>query len=192
MLTSALSFLTAPFSSKITIPAEHTVNADILAWLAARGLAKGARELALLDHGTSHPTYDDDESSDEDVPEAETGGSQAVPLNFIPDFGHYRFRHNGYFMTMERRNHKTRDEDGRATVDLDPTSPRIVTLKCFPTLCGTRPIKRFLKDVRGFSNLPKENKTTVFALPAVLLGVRADTETRGLQQSLARRARLRT
>lgn len=63
---------------------------------------------------------------------------------------------------MERRNHGGKDADGRPTEDRNPTSAQIITLECFSSLQGTRPIKRFLKDVKGFSTPPKENTTSVF------------------------------
>ena len=101
---------TALLSSKITVPANHSLNASILAWLASRGLAKNARELALAD---LRSTYIDCEDSETD--QSDDANVHATPqsLSVIPDFGKYRFRYKGHFMSMERKNDGTKDDRGR-------------------------------------------------------------------------------
>lgn len=139
---------TALLSSKITVPANHSLNASILAWLASRGLAKNARELALAD---LRSTYIDCEDSETD--QSDDANVHATPqsLSVIPDFGKYRFRYKGHFMSMERKNDGTKDDRGRPIASLDPTLPQNLALECFPTLRGTAPIREFLQEVKRAS-----------------------------------------
>jgi chaperone BCS1 len=139
---------TTLFSSKITVPADHSLNASVLAWLASRGLAKNARELALAD---MRSTYIDSGDSETD----QTGDHDvlATPqsLSVVPDFGKHHFRYKGHFMSMERNNDGTTDDRGRPVACLDPTSPQNLVLECFPTLRGTAPILEFLQEVKRAS-----------------------------------------
>ena len=139
---------TALLSSKITVPANHSLNASILAWLASRGLAKNARELALAD---LRSTYIDCEDSETDQSDDANVHATPQPLSVIPDFGKYRFRYKGHFMSMERKNDGTKDDRGRPIASLDPTLPQNLALECFPTLRGTAPILEFLQEVKRAS-----------------------------------------
>lgn len=139
---------TALLSSKITVPANHSLNASILAWLASRGLAKNARELALAD---LRSTYIDCEDSETDQSDDANVHATPQPLSVIPDFGKYRFRYKGHFMSMERKNDGTKDDRGRPIASLDPTLPQNLALECFPTLRGTAPIREFLQEVKRAS-----------------------------------------
>lgn len=80
MLTAVSLFVTAPFSSKMTVPANHHLNADILSWLAARGLARDARTLALVARGgAANITYDYDQDNEDSVTDADTGNTNHQP-----------------------------------------------------------------------------------------------------------------
>ena len=86
IFTYLWSSTTAYFSSKVTVPADHSLNASVLAWLASRGLAKNVRELALAD---MRSTYIDFEDSDTDQPGHDDVLATPQPLSVIPDFGKY-------------------------------------------------------------------------------------------------------
>jgi chaperone BCS1 len=142
----------APFTSKITVPAQHYLSAAVLTWLASHGVAKNAPELALAsmaplvnysENGSDANDYDEGAST----PSTTAHSSPPPSLNFIPNFGTYRFRYKGHFMSMERKNEGAKDHEGRPTVCLDPTAPQNLTLECFPTLRGTAPIQAFLSEV---------------------------------------------
>ena len=139
ILTSLWNLATEPLSSRITIPADHSVNADILAWIAARVQVPDARGLVLIKK-PAMPTV----------------------FEFIPYFGKTRFRYKGHFMSMERINTVTTDEEGRQTACSDPTTPQNLTLECFPSFRGTDLLKEFLENVSGFSKPPKKDMTTVY------------------------------
>jgi hypothetical protein len=47
IITSLWELATARFSWKVTVPAYHPLNAEVLTWLASRGLARNAHQLAL-------------------------------------------------------------------------------------------------------------------------------------------------
>jgi hypothetical protein len=145
VVTYLWSSATALLASKITVPADHSLNASVLAWLASRGLAKNARELALAD---MRSTYIDSEDSETDQSGDDNVHATPQSLSVIPDFGKYRFRYKCHFMSMERKNDGAKDDRGRPIACLDPTSPQNLALKCFPTLRGTAPILEFLQEVK--------------------------------------------
>jgi chaperone BCS1 len=138
-ISSLWNLVTVPLTSRITVPADHSVNADVLAWLVAHGQVSDVRGLVLI----KKP-------------------SLPAVLEFIPNFGRTRFRYKGHFMSMERANGATAGQDGKRTVSLDPTAPQNLTLECFPSFCATDLLKRLLEDVSGFSNPLKEDTTTVY------------------------------
>jgi chaperone BCS1 len=160
-ITSLWDLATAPFSSKITVPAYHSLNADVLSWLATRGLARDARTLALSSARGKRIGQDDEDEDNGEEPAGDCS-SPLVPMNFIPDFGKYRFRYRGHFMSMERKNDGTTDRNGMPTVCHDPTVPQNLTLECFPTLRGMAPIKAFLRSVNRLSSPPREDLTMVW------------------------------
>jgi hypothetical protein len=125
LVTDLWDWVTIPFSSKVTIPADHSLNASVLAWLTSRGLVGDARNLALAGIHSKPITWVNsvNSESENDDGVAESSSSPPLPLNFIPDFGRYRFRYKGHFMSMERRN------DGTRTRCLDPTSPQNLALE---------------------------------------------------------------
>jgi chaperone BCS1 len=161
VISSLFSYLTAPLSAKIVVSAGSPANNDVLAWLAANGVTKDARTLALCDKSGNQ--FVDDGWGDMQVSEEDDGDQPSAPLRYIPDFGKYRFRFEGHFMSMERKDVEYTDTDGRTKSEgLDPAAPRRLVLECFPTLQGTKPLKRFLDHVNGYTKPSRENTTTIY------------------------------
>jgi chaperone BCS1 len=167
MITSLWNLVTAPFSSKITVPADHSLNTSVLAWLASRGLVADARNLALAEPRSRPSTWEQRLNINARGRREAAGPSSSLspPLSFIPDFGKYRFRYKGHFMSMERRNDDGTDEHGRRTSHLDHNALQNLTLECFPTLRGTAPIQEFLQEVKrtsGPGSIAGKTTTTVY------------------------------
>lgn len=164
VICSAASFVTEPFAAKVVVPASHSLNRDVLAWLAARGLGKDSRSLALARSCEIPSIVYDNEGMP--VAAVDDGTNKSTQLSYIPDFGKYYFRFEGHFMSMERENASiinfSDDDKGPKWKDFDPTQPQNLAVRCFPTFHGTGPIKRFLSHVEGFSDPPKANVTTVY------------------------------
>jgi len=161
--------VTSPFSSKITVPANHALNAAVLAWFASHGVARDRQELGLAENLSTWDACKENEDMNSGVSEADTTScstesAPAQPLSFIPDFGKHHFRYKGHFMSMERKTDGAVDGRGRPIVCLDPNLPQNVTLECFPTLRGTAPLREFLDEVRRESTpvTVAETKTTVY------------------------------
>lgn len=154
--------VTAPFTAQIIVPPNHTLHDDVLAWLAARGPARDARTLQLSLDSSIQFGWDGNEDDLGDNEDGKETGEER--LNFIPHFGKYHFRYKGNFMSMERENCGRFEEDlsGKKVMAFDPWQPQKLTIECFPTLSGAKPIKSFLRDVKGLSIPPKEDKTTVY------------------------------
>jgi chaperone BCS1 len=158
---AVITWITAPLTARIVVSAHSPANKDVLAWLAAHGLNKDARTLALWDRPSGQVIYD--EWGDVTGSEQDTFDQQSTPLRYIPDFGKYRFRFQGHFMSMERKDiEHVQVEGGPKPEGLEPTDPRRLVLECFPTLQGTKPLKRFLDHVNGFSKPSRENTTTIY------------------------------
>jgi hypothetical protein len=150
MVRAVVNSLTDRVTASVVVPADCTLNRNVLAWLASQSLRKNARALTLT-------TRHDDECDFEDSVKAE----QAEPLTFIPSFGETAFTYAGHRMTLVRSERSGTMQDGKyvqlAAGETDPTESRNFTLTCFPTLRGTAPIQEFLNHVRHFSrpaNIP--------------------------------------
>lgn len=150
---AVISWITAPLTAR---------NRDVLAWLAAHGATKHARTLALWDKPSDRFVEDAWEVTS--ISEQAADDQRSAPLKYIPDFGKYRFRSQGHFMSMERKDLEYTEPsfDKVKHEGLDPATPRKLVLECFPTLKGTSPLKRFLEHVKGFSTPSKENTTTLY------------------------------
>lgn len=160
--STVVSWVTAPLTARIVVSANSSANRDVLAWLAAHGVTKHARTLALWD--TPGDRFVDGGWEDTSTSEHYDDDQRSAPLRYIPDFGKYRFRYQGHFMSMERKDFEYIEPnyDGVKPEGLEPTAPRKLVLECFPTLQGTSPLKRFLEHVKGFSTPSKENTTTLY------------------------------
>lgn len=158
------SWVTAPFTARIVVSANSPVNRDVLAWLAAHGVTKHARKLALWDKPSDRFVDDIWEETSTSEQDADNQRCASASLNYIPDFGKYHFRYQGQFMSMERKDFEYTEPSpgGVKHEGLDPSIPRQLVLECFPTLRGTSPLKRFLEHVKGFSTPSKENTTTLY------------------------------
>jgi chaperone BCS1 len=143
MAKTAVTSLTERVTASVVVPAESSLNPDVLAWLASQKTGKNPRALTLA-------TRDEYDSDDEDdvYPNKEA-------LKFIPSFGQTRFTYAGHRMTLVRSERTGMVQDGKfvklAEGSTDPTKPQNFTVTCFPTLRGTAPIQEFLNHVRGFS-----------------------------------------
>lgn len=159
---AVVSWITAPLTARIVVSANSPANRDVLAWLAAHGVTKHARTLALLDKPSN--CFVEDAWEDTSISEQASDSQRSAPLKYIPDFGKYRFRYQGHFMSMERKDFEYTEPsfDGVKQECLDPTAPRKLVLECFSTFKGTSPLKRFLEHVKGFSTPSKENTTTLY------------------------------
>lgn len=158
---SAVSYITAPLTARVVVSARSPANVDVLAWLAAHGMTKDTRTLALWDRSGNQIL--DDIWEDTPISVQDVGDKQTAPLRYIPDFGKYRFRFEGHFMSMERKDVEyTWSASQPKPEGLDPTAPRRLVLECFPTFQGTAPLKRFLEHVKGFSTPSRENTTTLY------------------------------
>lgn len=165
MAKSACSKIASYFTASVTVPANHTLNKDVLAWLASQSLGKDARTLTL-DHGNANSTMDIDGEQTDD--EDEQQGSSKRPLKYIPGFGQTKFVFCSHRMTMERKQAKNvyngenfvKVEEG----DVDPTVAQNITLTCFPTFRGAKPLKDLLEHVRGFSTHNDEPVVTVYTV----------------------------
>lgn len=217
VVLGVIAWAKAPFTSRIIVPADHHLNRDVLAWLAAHGLGQDARTVTLsfdvghAEHnarnsrrpsmrnsGYAHgfiqslktslgffysPAYSSDDSCDgqenkspSKVEELFSSGDTATSakLRYVPDFGTYRFRFNGSFMTMKMQvpqaRHiapaNTNDWAVRANIpdfdEPDPTKPHKITLECFPTLRGLASLQEFLEHVKKSVNPPQENMTAIY------------------------------
>jgi chaperone BCS1 len=147
-IASLWNLATASFTSRITVPADHFINANVLAWITTRQVPD-ARGLVLI-RKLALPTV----------------------FEFIPHSGKTRFRYKGYFMSMDRANDGTADKNGELVACHDPTAPQNLTLECFPSFRGTNLLKEFLEDVSGFSKPLREDTTTVYR-PHKLLSSRS-------------------
>jgi hypothetical protein len=142
IITSLWDLVTAPLSWKITVPANHSLNADVLTWFASRGLARNAHQLALVNTQLMNTAAEETMGvfGEGDSATWSADSTAVQPLSFIPDFGKFRFGHKDYFMSMERRNDGMKDRKGNRIKCLNPHSPQNLVIECFPTLQGTAPI----------------------------------------------------
>jgi hypothetical protein len=136
------------------VPANHSLNVDVLTWFASRGLARNAHQLALVNTQLMNMAAEETMGvfGEGDSATWSADSTAVQPLSFIPDFGKSRFRHKGYFMSMERRNDGMKDRKGNRIKCLNPHSPQNLVIECFPTLQGTAPIQDFLREVSRASN----------------------------------------
>jgi chaperone BCS1 len=166
IITSLWDLVIAPLSWKITGPANHSLNADVLTWFASRGLTRNAHQLALVNTQLMNMAAEETMGvfGEGDSATWSADSTAVQPLSFIPDFGKFRFRHKGYFMSIERRNDGMKDRKGNRIKCLNPHSPQNLVIECFPTLQGTAPIQDFFREVSRASNQvkPVEIETTVY------------------------------
>jgi hypothetical protein len=123
-LCSISSIITAPLTASVTVPADHPLNADVLAWLSKNRSGLGARTLT---DPTAQPA----------VIEREDGrGHRRVVLKpsavaSIPSYGKLYFWFGSYSMTMDRKEPAIDKGDGRVNAEskisrpFDPTTPQL-------------------------------------------------------------------
>ncbi|KAM0713267.1 hypothetical protein Q7P35_000719 [Cladosporium inversicolor] len=74
---AVVSWVTAPLTARIVISAHNPANKDVLAWLAAHGLTKDARTLALWDSSGSYAVEKD---WGDVIIEQDDGDQRSAPL----------------------------------------------------------------------------------------------------------------
>lgn len=162
-LRSVGSKLADCVTASIVVPTESPLNNDVCSWVVAQGSGKIARSLTLINpHSAGF-----DNRKDEDLVSGDSMAHTRAPLNYMPSVGQCNFSYNGYRMTMERKAATmVEDDSGKLTkieaCDADPSLLQKITLTCFPTFCGTEPIKEFLDHVRGFSTPARDAITEIF------------------------------
>ncbi|KAM0702314.1 hypothetical protein Q7P35_011224 [Cladosporium inversicolor] len=149
-------------TASIVVPAESSLNTDVCEWIVAQGSGKNSKSLTLT------PAFGMDFDDMEDDDDENASSSRAkIPLTYMPSFGMSKFTFNGYRMTLLRKEATlVEDADGKfqkvEAGEADPTKKQNITISCFPTFCGTEPIKEFLDHVRGYSTPVREKQTEVF------------------------------
>jgi chaperone BCS1 len=195
---SVFSFIAAPLTASVTVPADHPLNADVLAWLSKDRPGFGS---TILTDAAAQPVI----VEREDSRGFRRTFSKPSAVAYIPSYGTSYFWFGGYFMTMDRKEPAIDKGDGNAKADsrkgrpltFDPTTPQLLVISCFPTLRSTIPIERFLDKARGPSDPPKKTTTSVHRtiLPPPATGTRrwetAITRSERLLDSVALKAKVK-
>ena len=178
-LRSAVSWLSSRFAGSISIASTHPLNKDVLTHLEKAGLSRKTNSLALINNSTGMMSPEMaglrgmyiDQRSQPPMP-LPPGQKPVEPepeaLEYVPVAGTYNFWHNGYRMTLSRREDVTGyyQDDGKfvrtESGPVDPSRSQTLTITCWSLGAGVQPVKDFLEYVRVTSKPSKHNTTTIF------------------------------